>query len=142
MIDEPHLPPPETILFVEDEIFIRIDMAEFLRQSGYRVSEAGSAAEAIDALNAKLTMDLVIADLRMPGPMDGIGLARWIRGQRPGVQVVIQTAETTLDLPPDLEAFGPVLGKPYTGRMLLERVKAALTKAPKDGGTNGNKASA
>src|SRR5947209_6457976 len=39
-----------TILFVEDEPLIRMDMAEFLRECGYRVHEASTAVEAIEAL--------------------------------------------------------------------------------------------
>ena len=41
--------PPETILFVEDETLVRLDMAEFLRECGYRVYEAGTAKEAIES---------------------------------------------------------------------------------------------
>ena len=42
-----HQRPPETILFVEDEPLVRMDMAEFLRQCGYRVHEAADATEAV-----------------------------------------------------------------------------------------------
>ncbi len=123
-------PPPETILFVEDEVLARLDMSEFLRQSNYRVSEAGHAGEAIDALNAKLAIDLVVTDVGMPGDMDGLVLARWIKDNRPGVQVIVQTGDASLEMPDDLLEFGPILRKPYTGRDLLDRVKAALAKRP------------
>ena len=45
MTDDAHAPPPETILFVEDEAVIRMDMAEFLRECGYQVHEAANANE-------------------------------------------------------------------------------------------------
>jgi CheY-like chemotaxis protein len=48
-----HSCPPQTILFVEDEALVRIEMEEFLRECGYRVHGVANAAEAIDALEAK-----------------------------------------------------------------------------------------
>src|ERR1700739_3979762 len=88
-----HRPPFETILLVEDEVLTRMDMAEFLRQSGYRVSEAANAAEAIDALNSKLTVDLVITDVKMPGDVDGFALAEWVRTNRAGVEVIVASGD-------------------------------------------------
>jgi CheY-like chemotaxis protein len=126
-----HRPPPETILFVEDEVLIRMDMAEFLRQSGFRVSEAANAAEAIDALNSKFAVDLVVTDVRMPGNMDGFALAEWVRANRAGVEVILCSADleakerASRSQPP-----GAFLAKPYTGRALLELVKRALAKDP------------
>jgi CheY-like chemotaxis protein len=127
--DRDHRPPPETILFVEDETLIRMEMAEFLRQSNYRVSESANAAEALAALNSKLAIDLVFLDIMMPGDMDGIELAQWIRTNRPGVEVILTSGDAfskeRAAKAPDL---GPFIDKPYTGRALLELVKEALAK--------------
>ena len=125
-----HQPPPETILYVDDEVLTRLDMSEFLRQCHYRVSEAATAAEALDALNAKLVIDLVITDVKMPGEMDGLALARWIKENRPGVEVNVQSGDDAVarELPDDLKEFGPPLAKPFTGRELLDRVKLALAR--------------
>lgn len=122
--------PAQTILFVEDEALIRMDMAEFLRECGYRVHEAANANEALEALRAKFAIDLVFTDINLPGGMNGLELAEWISGNRPGVKTLITTGRP-LDrgAPP---GAGAVLAKPYTGRDLLERVKQALTK-PADG---------
>ena len=80
--------PAQTILFVEDEPLIRMDMAEFLRECGYRVHEAANAAEALEALQAKFAIDLVFTDINLPGEMNGLELAEWILSNRPGVKVV------------------------------------------------------
>jgi hypothetical protein len=45
--------PPQTILFVEDEALVRIEMEKFVRECGYRVHGVANAAEAIEALEAK-----------------------------------------------------------------------------------------
>ncbi|WP_292177368.1 response regulator [Mesorhizobium sp.] len=78
-----------TILVVEDDIFIRLDIAEYLRECCCRVVEAGTAAEAIDVLESNLPVDLVFSDIQMPGDLDGFGLARWIRQRQPGVKVIL-----------------------------------------------------
>ena len=128
MPDDLHAAPPETILFVEDELLVRMDMAEFLRQSNYRVSEAATSDEALDALKLKFAIDLVITDVKLPGEMDGVALAGWIRENRPGVQVIVQTGDATIELPEALQEFAPILRKPYTGRDLVDRVRLALAK--------------
>jgi CheY-like chemotaxis protein len=126
-----HRAPPETILFVEDEVLIRMDMAEFLRECGYRVHEAGNANEAIEALQSKMSVDLVVTDIHMPGEMDGFALARWIEDNRPGVAVILTSG---IARPPDrpcgLPETIPLLAKPYTGRTLLDLIKQLLAPRP------------
>ncbi len=127
MSDNPvpeHPAPPETILFVEDEALVRMDMAEFLRECGYRVHEAANANEAVEALQSKFAVDLVFTDINLPEGMDGLELAEWIFANRPGVRVVVTTGGVPrTEIPRTIE---PLLPKPYTGRDLLDRVKRAL----------------
>ncbi len=119
--------PPQTILFVEDEALIRMDMAEFLRECGYRVHEAANANEALEALQAKFAIDLVFTDINLPGGMGGLELAEWISSNRPGVKTLITTGRPLESVAPALA--GRFLAKPYTGRDLLDRVKQALDKS-------------
>lgn len=65
----------ETILFVEDEALVRMDMAEFLRGSGYVVYGAATAKEAIKALQAEF-VDFVFTDINLPDGMNGLELGR------------------------------------------------------------------
>jgi len=132
-MSEPPTAPPETILFVEDETLVRMDMAEFLRECGYRVYEAATAKEAIEALQAKFAVDLVFTDINLRDDMNGLELGEWTLRERPGVKVLVTTgdASRTVDIP---QTVGLVLAKPYTGRDLLDRVRQALTKPWGDGG--------
>ena len=69
---------------VEDEVLIRLVIADYLRDCGYRVHEAVSAEEAILILQApEVSIDIVFSDVEMPGEMDGFGLARWVRANKP-----------------------------------------------------------
>jgi CheY-like chemotaxis protein len=122
--------PPETILFVEDEALVRMDMAEFLRECGYRVHEAANANEAIEALQSKFAIDLVFTDINLPEGMNGLELADWTSSNRPGVKVLVTTGDASrTDIPATIE---PLLAKPYTGRDLLDRVKQSLAKQSSD----------
>ena len=66
-----------TVLVVEDEMMVRMPIAEYLRDCGYNVLEAADASEAIAAMDAEGPVSLVFSDIRMPGKMDGFGLAEW-----------------------------------------------------------------
>lgn len=78
-----------TILVVEDEILIRLAVADFLREQGYRVLEAASGNEAQKVLASAEPVELVFSDVNMPGAVDGLGLAAWIRAEHPDVQVIL-----------------------------------------------------
>jgi CheY-like chemotaxis protein len=122
--------PPETILFVEDEALVRMDMAEFLRECGFRVQEAADANEALKILQAEFGIDLLFTDINLPNGMDGLKLAEWTFSNRPGVKVLVTTGvAATTGIP---QTVDPLLAKPYTGRELLDRLKQALAKQSDD----------
>ena len=72
-----------TILVVEDEVLVRMMVGDTLREQGYAVIEAANADEAITVLRSATHIDLVLTDIRMPGAIDGLGLARVIREEFP-----------------------------------------------------------
>jgi len=82
-----------TILIVEDELLIRLALREHLEGCGFRVLEAADAAEAMDLIERHDEIALVFSDVRMPGDMDGIDLARWVLKHRPGLPVMLTSGE-------------------------------------------------
>jgi DNA-binding NtrC family response regulator len=78
-----------TILVVEDEPLVRMNMAEYLAEAGFRVVEASDGAQAIEALEADHTISGVFSDIQMPGAVDGFSLRRWVQQNRPGVVVLL-----------------------------------------------------
>lgn len=68
------------ILIVEDEFLLRMNAAEMIEDAGFDVVEASSAAEAIAVLEARTDIHVVFTDIQMPGSMDGLKLARFVRG--------------------------------------------------------------
>ena len=55
--------------------------------------EACDAEEAIEVLQAVPAIALVFSDVRMPGSLDGVGLARWLAQWRPRVPVILATGD-------------------------------------------------
>ena len=82
-----------TILVVEDEILTRTAASEVLREHGYCVIEAASADEALKVLQSPTRVDLVLTDMRMPGEVDGVGLARHVRATLPFMKVVMVSGQ-------------------------------------------------
>ncbi|MGD0865610.1 MAG: response regulator [Rhizomicrobium sp.] len=103
------------ILIVEDEILIRATLSDYLQDCGLKVLEASNAAEAMEILNAgQTTIELVFADVMLPGEMDGIDLAEWIRDNYPGVQVMLTSGNgLKIDDARDLGNNNSFLVKPY-----------------------------
>ena len=122
--------PQQTVLVVEDEVLVRLVIADYLRECGYRVHEAVNAAEALAMLQApEVSIDIVVSDVQMPGDMDGFGLARWIRGNKPGVQVILTSGvERSADIAATLCEAGPLLEKPYSSQGVVDRIKQLAAK--------------
>ncbi len=113
-----------TVLLVEDEVLIRMALAQELRNGGYTVIEAASSEEALRILRSNIPVDLVLTDIRMPGSMDGADLARTIRTGYPAIKVVISSAYT-----PDSDLLGTVdrfLSKPIDFDRLVDEMKSLL----------------
>lgn len=107
-------PEQPTILVVDDEVLVRLAVAEYLRDCAFRVIEAATAEEAITILSATVGIDVVFSDVRMPGDMDGFGLARWVLENRPRVQVLLTSGYPGGDVEARAQApETPVLDKPY-----------------------------
>ena len=115
----------DTVLVVEDEVLIRTAIAEYLRHCGYRVVEAASADEALVILNeTDIQVDIVFSDIKMPGAMDGFGLAKWVRENKPGLEVILTgTIEKAANVAGDLCEHGPHLEKPYEPQQVIEWIK-------------------
>jgi DNA-binding NtrC family response regulator len=118
----------ETILVVEDDVLIRMPIAQYLRDCGYRVIEAVSADEAMTVLMHKETqVDMVFSDIEMPGSTDGFGLSKWIRDNRPGIDVILTgTVPRALKAAKELCDDGP-LPKPYEPKAVHDYIRRLLT---------------
>jgi CheY-like chemotaxis protein len=120
-------PGAGTILVVEDEVLIRLMISEYLREFGFKVVEAKNAAEARRILWSEEPVEFVFSDVRMPGDMNGLGLARWIEQNKPGVGVLLTSAYVSPeDLAGRAAAEAGIVPKPYTPHEVLERIRSTI----------------
>jgi len=109
---------PATVLVVEDELLVQLELADWLKEFGLSVFTADNADEAIKLLELHPEIDLLLTDIRMPGSMDGIRLAHYVAGRWPPVRIVVLSgnlATAPSELPPE-SIFVP---KPYQPDALL-----------------------
>lgn len=113
-----------TILVVEDEVLIRLMIADALREQGFSVVEASNGDEALTVLQSSLPVDLLLTDIRMPSKMDGLVLARVARAARPDLKLIIASSQRADgDFADIADAF---FCKPYDVNVLVGRVKTLL----------------
>ena len=80
--------PLLTVLVVDDDDLVRVNMAMLLEDLGHRTFAAASASEALDVLRRETNVDLVITDQAMPKTL-GSQLAAMIEKEWPDLPVVI-----------------------------------------------------
>lgn len=116
------------LLLVEDDIFIGMDMADTLSESGYAPVHAKSLDEAEQAIGSD-EFAAIVLDFRVGGD-DTIHFARKLRGL--GQRVMFCTGSSPSDLK-QLVGDVPVVGKPFTEDQLLEAVASLVRPAGKVG---------
>jgi CheY-like chemotaxis protein len=101
------------VLIVEDEFLLRMNAADMIGAAGFEIVEAANADQAIEILESRRDITVIFTDVQMPGSMDGLKLARAVRGRWPPIKIVATSgldnvAET------DLPEGGRFLPKPYS----------------------------
>jgi CheY-like chemotaxis protein len=113
------------VLVVEDEHLIRMDTVSSLEAAGFIVHEAANAAEAIRCLERHNDIRLVFTDVNMPGSMDGLALAHYVRGRWPPVKIIVTSGYAKLgksDLPPG----ALFVEKPYYPKIIAHKMSDLL----------------
>jgi DNA-binding response OmpR family regulator len=113
------------ILMVEDEVRIRRESAEVLRAANFAVDEATNADEALQILRSGAAVDVVVSDVRMPGSIDGLALARVIKAEFPSAKVVLTSG---YELKGPAEGVDDFLLKPVHPAELVRRVSALINR--------------
>jgi two-component system response regulator ChvI len=121
-----------TIALVDDDRNILTSVSIALEAEGYRIMTYTDGASAVDGFKTS-PPDLAILDIKMPR-MDGMETLRRIRQKSDMPVIFLTSKDEEID-----ELFGLKMGaddfirKPFSQRLLVERVKAVLRRSAKDG---------
>jgi DNA-binding response OmpR family regulator len=122
------------VLLVEADVLVRSPLADYLRECGYRVFEAGDPDEARRLLaSVGEAIDVVLANAQGTGET-GFALSAWIRQTHPELDVILTGAvEHTARKAADLCEDGPEVSMPYDHRLVLDRIKRLIAARDRRG---------
>jgi CheY-like chemotaxis protein len=124
-------PEPVKVLVAEDEVLVRLMVAEVLREAGFRGLEAANADEAI-AILKRMQVDVVVTDLHMRAGKDGLIVANYVREHCPGTPVLLASVQAPLV---DGCPFDALFIKPYRPEDIaawIKRHSTAMAERTKD----------
>jgi len=113
------------VLIVEDEMMIRLGAIDLVLSAGYEALDARNADEAIRILESRHDIDLVFTDVQMPGTMDGIKLANFIRGRWPPVKLLVASGNAILE-ESSLPSGSRFFSKPYDDHAITDAMAKLL----------------
>jgi len=121
---------PSRILVVEDEAIVAADIQDRLEALGYEVAGWGTTGDEALQLARTATPDLILMDIMLKGPMNGIQAAHLVRVEL-SIPVIFLTAnsdEAVLEQAKISEPFAYLL-KPFEERQLRTNIEMALYKS-------------
>lgn len=115
----------DTILVVEDNDFVRMQIVRFLNDEGYETVEGADGEEALKAMNSEIA--LAIVDVRME-PIGGFEFIKSIRGSDMDTPVILVTGDDNPDLLNEAARWGvtAVLMKPVQRDRLVKMVQRTI----------------
>lgn len=113
------------VLVVEDEPSIRRGVLLFLKEAGFITYEAESADEAIRILEQQDGIRLILTDINMPGSMNGLQFAHFVRNRWPPIKVIVTSGRVDVD-EHDLPTEAVFVGKPYLSDHIVNVVRVMI----------------
>ena len=115
------------VLVVEDEPAVRMVMIEVLSGLGCTMLEAADGRSGLEVVESPTRIDLLVADVGLPGGMTGRQLADAARARRPDLKVLFVTGYAEAGAAGGLMGGGmEVMAKPFAVGTLASRVQGIL----------------
>ena len=114
-----------SVLLVDDEPTVRQVLSEMLSESGVPALEAGDASEALNTLRkAGGNICVMVTDVRMPGFVNGLDLAKFVQNSWPWVKVIVMSGfvdSVDQELPSNVR----FLAKPWQPDQMMSNILGA-----------------
>jgi DNA-binding NtrC family response regulator len=118
-----------TLLLVDDDLDVLAALANALASMGHRVAQASSGLQALEIIDRKEPIDLLLTDVVMPG-LHGFNLARMAILRRPEIRILYMSGYTEVDVVTKDSGprYGKLLEKPLRPDELQREVEEALAQ--------------
>jgi CheY-like chemotaxis protein len=123
------------VLVVQDATLVRTAFCDDLRRAEFRVIEACTADEALAVIRSGVAVEAVVADVRMPGSLDGFTLAAAARAALPNVAMIVMSSAVAEKQRMSLGPF-EFIGKPFDMQRLITRLRV-LSGTPQPAAVRG-----
>jgi CheY-like chemotaxis protein len=77
------------VLVVEDEPLLRMNTVDMVEEAGFPTLEAANAKQAIELLEIRTDIRIILSDIDMPPGMDGMALVAMVRRRWPPVAIIL-----------------------------------------------------
>jgi len=114
-----------SVLVVEDEAMILLDIATQHEADGFKVYEASNADDAIRLLTEHSDLPLVFTDIDMPGSMDGLKLAAAVRHRWPPIKIIVTSGARMVEIT-DMPNGSVFFSKPYGHAAVVKSMREML----------------
>ena len=112
-----------TVLVVEDEPLLRMDAVDMVEDAGFDCIAAANAGQAMQLLEARSDIGIILSDISMPPGMNGTELVAIVRDRWPPIKIILLSGQFALG-EIDLPEGGMFFRKPYRS----EAVVAAMNQ--------------
>lgn len=116
------------VLIVEDEMLVRMDAVEVIEGGGFEAVEASNADEAIAILEQRNDIGVIFTDIDMPGSMDGLKLAHFVKDRWPPIKIIATSGHATITAN-DLPEGGRFMPKPYNPTEVADTIHQLIQAA-------------
>jgi len=114
------------ILFVENMDKTRLITHRMLTKMGYEVTSVNSADEALEVLDQGQEFEVLFTDIKMPGSMDGLGLAVEVKKRFPNIIILFTSGLTALSDEELITLSAHFISKPYLRKELADKLGAII----------------
>ena len=117
------------VLVVEDDFLLLINALDLVEEAGLQAYGARDAEEAIALMEQHDDIRILFTDVQMPGTMDGLALARAVRGRWPPVTIMVTSGmiKVTKD---DMPENGMFFAKPYPPASIVQALNKIVAEIP------------
>jgi DNA-binding response OmpR family regulator len=117
-----------TVVVVEPDVLVRMVIAEYLRDCGYKVIEAVGSTEVWAVLDGGHAVDVLLVEVSLPGEESGFELARRVRQTRREVDVILTSGIAgSVQQSHELCEEGAIK-KPYEPKDVEARIKILMER--------------